>query len=733
MAFKNRPAAVSPKMGQTMVMFLVLLVAFVLYVVSEKQIDRANDKRQLSHQFADQWRQSSEELTRMARTYVVTGNPLYKQHYQDILDIRDGKKRRPQGSTFAYWDRVPADPQAPRADNGPPIALLELMRQAGFPDEGFEKLAAAKANSDSLSALELEAMKLAESVGPEAQARRARAYLILNDENYHRGKAAMMKPINEFFLMMDKRTLATVRRAEDIALLFRVIFVAISLAMIFMLWRAYAALRAMLGGSADEVRQQMLRIGRGDFSGVIPVAPGMEDSVLAGLLKMRNKLQADEIRRKQAEAELRIAACAFESQEAMMVTDAQSVILRVNKAFSRTTGYTAEEAIGQTPRLLQSGRHDRDFYRAMWESILRTGGWQGEILDRRKNGEVYPTWLTISAVKDDQGAVTHYIGTHFDLTERKQAEQSLIFSEEKFSKAFHASPDWVVISRRDTGELLDVNEGFERISGYTRAEALGRTSQELGIWADPSVRAEAVRRLNEQGSVSNVEALFNRRGGGTCWMNFSFESIELGGEACMLGVGRDITERKLMEHEVHQLAFYDALTKLPNRRLLNDRLNQAMLASKRSACYGALMFLDLDNFKPLNDMRGHGVGDLLLIEAADRLKSCVREIDTVARFGGDEFVVLLSDLNADKAESAAQAQVIAEKIRVTLSAPYFLTIKHEGQADTRIEHHCTASIGVALFINHEASQTDILKWADSAMYQAKEAGRNLIRFHDSKL
>ncbi|MDP2155533.1 MAG: GGDEF domain-containing protein, partial [Sulfuricella sp.] len=190
--------------------------------------------------------------------------------------------------------------------------------------------------------------------------------------------------------------------------------------------------------------------------------------------------------------------------------------------------------------------------------------------------------------------------------------------------------------------------------------------------------------------------------------------------------------RKQMEDQVRQLAFYDTLTKLPNRRLLNDRLIQAMAASKRSGCYGAVMFLDLDNFKPLNDTHGHAVGDLLLIEVADRLKSCVREMDTVARFGGDEFVVMLSDLNADKDESTSQAEIVAEKIRIALSEPYLLIIKHEGKADTTVEHHCAASIGVALFFNHEASQDEILKWADTAMYQAKEAGGNQIEFYDAK-
>lgn len=198
------------------------------------------------------------------------------------------------------------------------------------------------------------------------------------------------------------------------------------------------------------------------------------------------------------------------------------------------------------------------------------------------------------------------------------------------------------------------------------------------------------------------------------------------------GVGTDITERKQMEDQVRQLAFYDPLTQLPNRRLLSDRLSRAMAASKRSGYYGALMLLDLDNFKPLNDMHGHVVGDLLLIEAADRLKSCVREMDTVARFGGDEFVVIIGELDADKAESTLQAGIVAEKIRFTLSKPYLLTIKRDGKEDTTVEHHCTVSIGVALFLKDEASQDNILKWADMAMYQAKEAGRNLHRFYDSK-
>ena len=199
----------------------------------------------------------------------------------------------------------------------------------------------------------------------------------------------------------------------------------------------------------------------------------------------------------------------------------------------------------------------------------------------------------------------------------------------------------------------------------------------------------------------------------------------------MIGTHSDVTERKQLEDQVRHLAFHDALTRLPNRRLLVDRLSQTMSGSKRSGNYCALMMLDLDNFKPLNDAHGHLAGDLLLLEVARRLTECVRGADTVARVGGDEFVVMLGELDADKAASARQALEVAEKIRTSLALPYRLTLGEEGPAGIEVEHRCTASIGVAVFLNHQTSQADILKQADAAMYEAKEAGRNAIRFYGS--
>ncbi len=191
------------------------------------------------------------------------------------------------------------------------------------------------------------------------------------------------------------------------------------------------------------------------------------------------------------------------------------------------------------------------------------------------------------------------------------------------------------------------------------------------------------------------------------------------------------THLKLREalRQVWELAFHDPLTELPNRRLLNDRLGQAMATSQRNTYFGALLFLDLDNFKPLNDLHGHEVGDVLLAEVARRLRRCVREVDTVARFGGDEFVVLLTGLAIEEGEAAERAATVAEKIRNALAEPYSLTIEQIDAAPLHVQHRCTASIGVTLFQGHEVQMSDLIKWADAAMYDAKDAGRNIIRFY----
>lgn len=333
--------------------------------------------------------------------------------------------------------------------------------------------------------------------------------------------------------------------------------------------------------------------------------------------------------------------------------------------------------------------------------------------------------------RDAEGNPLRLVGTNTDIADRKDAENVLKASEEKYRALVETTGTGYLIVGKD-GKVIDANAEYVRLTGNSELrEILGRSVLEWTAQYEIERNAKAVTQCARDGFIRNLAIDYVDRNGRTTPIEINATVIGEGDSVQIISLCRDITERKQAEEQVRQLAFHDALTKLPNRRLLDDRLRQAMVASKRRGCYGAAMFLDLDNFKPLNDLYGHKVGDMLLIEVADRLTSCIREMDTVARFGGDEFVVIVSELAAGEADSVFQAKAIAEKIRLALSEPYRLTVRLDGKSGSTVEHHCTVTIGVALFINHERSQDDILKWADAAMYEAKVAGRNMIRFYDS--
>lgn len=303
--------------------------------------------------------------------------------------------------------------------------------------------------------------------------------------------------------------------------------------------------------------------------------------------------------RKRAEDELKIAAAVFESHYGVVVTGPDTVIQRVNPAFTRITGYPAEEAVGSTPQMLHSGRQDKAFYVAMWRALARDGYWQGELLNRRRDGELFTERLTISAVKDASGAVVRYVGTLSDITREK----------------------------------------------------------------DASERAE-------------------------------------------------------------RLSHYDALTGLPNRILLHDRLAHALQAAKRERQYGALLLLDLDHFRNVNDSLGHTVGDRLLVQAAQRMRQAIREHDTLARFSGDKFAIVLEGLGRESGPAAAHAAAIGEKLVVAMGQPL-------QAADRRIA--CTVSIGLTTFRGSPDNVDVLLKQAELAMYRAKRDGRNTLRLFEQEM
>lgn len=328
------------------------------------------------------------------------------------------------------------------------------------------------------------------------------------------------------------------------------------------------------------------------------------------------------------------------------------------------------------------------------------------------------------------------------LQEQNSALQALVAER---TQALHASQALYRLLTEDAQDVLwrtdarlivtYISPADERLRGFRADEVVGRHVFEMFTEEGVAVvKAMIARRAQEEASGTpvgflNFQVQHRCKDGRLIWGEvMSKTDRNAQGEIIGYhGITREITERKRLEEQVRQLAFHDPLTHLANRRLMLEHLDQAMSASKRSHHHGALLFLDLDNFKSLNDTHGHSVGDLLLIEVAERLKACVREADTVARFGGDEFVVLLCELDTQPAEASEQAIAVAEKIRIRLSDLYVLQAAPSGPATGTIEHQCTASIGVAIFRGRDESQSSVIDRADAAMYQAKKDGRNRIR------
>lgn len=314
--------------------------------------------------------------------------------------------------------------------------------------------------------------------------------------------------------------------------------------------------------------------------------------------------------------------------------------------------------------------------------------------------------------------------------ELETALQQLKLSEQKLAMLYQEAPVGLVLNRLSDGRFMEGNPALYQITGYSSAEYTQLSYWDITPTEYEQQEMEQIESLQRTGRYGPYEKEYIHKAGHRVNVLLHGVRLDFADEELIFSVVQDITDRKQAEQQIRQLAYFDTLTQLPNRRLFNDRLQQALATSHRSGRYCALMFLDLDNFKPLNDHYGHDVGDLLLIEVAQRLLNCTRKMDTVARFGGDEFIVLIRELNMDRQISTSHAGIVAEKIRQALADPYRLALPHSEKATQIVEHHCSASIGVLMFADHQDTPEDLLKWADMAMYQAKEKGGNIYHFYE---
>jgi diguanylate cyclase (GGDEF)-like protein/PAS domain S-box-containing protein len=486
-----------------------------------------------------------------------------------------------------------------------------------------------------------------------------------------------------------------------------------------------------------------------------------QDEIIGYLL-----IGTDNTARKQAEEALLKAGALqnaiFNSANfSSIATDARGVIQIFNVGAERMLGYTAAEVMNKiTPADISDPEEVIARAKALSTelSTLIAPGFEAlvfkasrgiediyELTYIRKDGSRFPAVVSVTALRDAQNDIIGYLLIGTDNTARKQieAEQKLLEEEQKqlsqrlrdhhfYTRSLFESNIDALMATDPFGIIIDVNKQMEALTDCTRDELIGAPFK--NYFTDPE-RAEAgIKLVLSEKKLTNYELTARARDGKETVVSYNARTLydrdrRLQG---VFAAVRDITERKQAEQQILNLASHDALTQLPNRRLLDDRLGQTMANSQRSGRYSALMFLDLDNFKPVNDEHGHNVGDLLLIEAAHRISSCMRAVDTVARFGGDEFVVILSELDLNRSKSIAHATLVAEKLLVALSKPYTLKYEQKGKGETTVEHHCTASIGVVLFQDHLPGKNNIIKWADTAMYEAKKAGRNSFRLYEAK-
>ncbi len=761
----------------TFAAFVAFAVVFIMYVRAEKQIDLANDLRFQSYLLADELRQSSDDLTRLVRSYVVTGDPIYKQHFQEVLDIRDGKKPRPVDYHQIYWDLVQGDDQRPRQNSGQSVSLLELMRQSGFTEAEFAKLAEAKTNSDALTNTEFAAMALVETPSLAGEAPpRLKASLMLNDKSYYAAKVNIMRPIGEFYQLMEQRTLKAVHTRANIAAWLRALFVGSTLLLMTALWRAYRTLHTTLGAPVDEVYAHIQRIGSGDFAGEFPVI-ALGNNIMAWLQETQQNLARLDAKHKQSEANnlrlTKLYAALSQCNQAIVrcknqdelfaqichgavhfggmrmawigLLDRQNGYIQPVASYGSGTEYLddisitfdASQATGQGPAGT-SMHEDRPYWcqdfqsdpaTANWRERAMRYGWRSSAsIPLHDNGEVIGAFTLYSSevYAFDEAARNLLIEMAVDIdyalhslaqeAQRKQVASALVQSHKLLKSIIDTAPMRVFWKDRNS-IYVGCNPAFAHDAGLASPDdVIGKSDFDF-CWRE---QAEAYRHddrlvmdtntaklfFEEQQAIANEDVIWLR----ASKVPLHDENDQIIG---VLGIYEDISEQKHAEQHIHFLANFDPLTGLPNRAQLNERLKYSLSLAKRSNGHLALMFLDLDRFKDINDTLGHSIGDAVLVELAHRLRSMLREEDTVTRMGGDEFIFLLPGTDARGAAYVAQKllDIIVEPYRIH---PYELIL--------------SASIGIAIYPGDGTNLETLSQSADSAMYRAKQEGRQGYRF-----
>ena len=421
--------------------------------------------------------------------------------------------------------------------------------------------------------------------------------------------------------------------------------------------------------------------------------------------------------RKDAEEHIRLLSRVVEhSPTIVVITDPDGNIEYVNPMFEEVTGYSLDEVLGENPRFLKSGETDQDEYEQLWETISSGGVWVGELHNKRKDGSLYWERANIGSIKDDQGNIVHYVAIKEIITQLKEDEKQLRLA----SAVFQTAAEAIMVTDADN-RIQMVNPSFSQITGFDEEDVLGHDpgilkSGKHTIHFYQNIRSSLAQRGFWEGEI------WNKRKNGEVypkWLTISTMRDAQGDVEGYVSLFNDITQRKKNEELILQQANFDTLTGLPNRNLFADRLSQALSRANRINAQGALLFVDLDRFKLVNDTLGHSAGDKLLKETSERLKVCLRSSDTAARLGGDEFAIILPDIT-----DPYVVKSVAQKILESLSQPYLID-NHEA--------FVSGSIGITIYPDDGQDAEHLVRNADSAMYKAKEHGRNTYQFYTAEM
>ncbi|MEI7431689.1 MAG: histidine kinase dimerization/phospho-acceptor domain-containing protein [Betaproteobacteria bacterium] len=443
-------------------MFIVFAASFAVYIRAEKEIDRANTIRQQSFLLANELRQSSDDLTRMVRTFVVTGDVSYKQHYQEILDIRDGKIPRPVDYQGIYWDLVmPGDLRS--RPQGEAISLLTLMRQAGFTEEELDQLTMAKSNSDALTRTEFAAIKLVESTHPTTEANRSKAISMLHDMAYHQAKAGIMGPIGKTYKMAEQRTAAAVSSAESQAVLTRVAVILFGASVLLLLWLARQNMRVVLGGSLNDLYQGISRLGSGNFLAEIHIDKGLEDSALGWVSETQNKLALLDTERKNSIAkvfnsEARLRTIIQNEPECIKIVDAQGRLTLMNPAGLAMIEADSMEQVAGIHLLELIAPEYRRAFADMHQRVLAGESIQLEFeIIGLKGGHC---WMESHAVPMEDHGEMMQLAIARDITEKRRLDEELDAHRYRLESLVEQRTKELIAARKQAEEANQAKSAF---------------------------------------------------------------------------------------------------------------------------------------------------------------------------------------------------------------------------------------------------------------------------------